>query len=114
MSQEDSQDNKEHTENSEHTEFYTDRLIQISDDYSLQWDQTKGYNMLVYADGVVKLNKSANKILVRCNGENTATDIVKELQDIFPEVELAEDVHAFLQESLQNGWIYFKAPSDSI
>ena len=52
--------------------------------------------MLLYPEGMVKLNGSAGEILRRCDGERTLAEIVADLERAFDATGLAGDVTAFV------------------
>ena len=53
--------------------------------------------MLLFPEGMVKLNASAGQILLRCDGTKSAATIVAELEQAFATAGLGADVEAFLQ-----------------
>jgi pyrroloquinoline quinone biosynthesis protein D len=61
--------------------------------------------VLLYPEGMVKLNTSAGEILSRCDGERTLTDIIANLEQTFGATGLSGDVTAFVSMALENRWI---------
>jgi pyrroloquinoline quinone biosynthesis protein D len=61
--------------------------------------------VLLYPEGMVNLNPSAGEILKRCDGTRTVEAIVEELRQQFPGIELVGDVHEFLENAYERGWI---------
>ena len=61
--------------------------------------------MLLYPEGLVRLNPSAAEILKRCDGKREVADIVSELETAFQASDLDADVRAFLGEARQRGWL---------
>jgi pyrroloquinoline quinone biosynthesis protein D len=72
----------------------------------LQWEEAQGCYVLLYPEGMVKLNGSAGEILRRVDGARSVGDIVAELQQSFPGVsDLDRDVFAMLEAAGERGWI---------
>ena len=82
----------------------------ITSRFRLQWEEAQGCHVLLYPEGMVRLNGPAGEILKRCNGERSATEIVQDLKTQFPEAEgLQADVYQFLSTAHDNQWIHFAA-----
>ncbi|MGD8430068.1 MAG: pyrroloquinoline quinone biosynthesis peptide chaperone PqqD [Ectothiorhodospiraceae bacterium] len=73
--------------------------------YLLRWEERQGAFLLLYPEGIVKLNRPAGEILRRCDGEATVTDIVADLERAFETTGLSDDVYRFLEASHAKGWI---------
>lgn len=72
----------------------------------LQWEEVQGCYVLLYPEGMVKLNGSAGEILRRVDGERSVGQIVDELAKAFPDVpDLAGDVSAMLDAARERGWV---------
>ena len=78
--------------------------------YLFRWEDTQQAWVLLYPEGVVKLNESAGEILRRCDGR-TVADLVSELQGEFAagEREVETGVYKFLEASHAKGWIRCQA-----
>jgi pyrroloquinoline quinone biosynthesis protein D len=83
-------------------------LVDITPGYRLQWEQAQQAHVLLYPEGMIRLNPSAAEILKHCDGSRTADAIVDALQQQFPEADLAADVREFLEVAHENGWIRSK------
>ena len=73
--------------------------------YRLQWESQQDAYVLLYPEGMVKLNPSAGQILVRCDGTRELDEIITELEDLFNAQDLAADVYWFLDHARQRGWV---------
>lgn len=73
--------------------------------FRLQWESAQNAHVLLYPEGMVKLNTSAGEILSRCDGERTLTDIIADLEQTFGAVELSGDVTAFVSMAVKNQWL---------
>ena len=73
--------------------------------FRMQWEEAQGNYVLLYPEGMVKLNQSAAEILKRCDGRHTAPAIVAELEQAFNCTGLQGDVDDFLRAASERGWI---------
>ncbi len=73
--------------------------------FRLQFEEAQQAYVLLYPEGMVKLNQSASEILKRCDGERDVTAIVADIEQAFNVTGLEKDVHGFLQLAAQQGWI---------
>ena len=71
----------------------------------LQWEPAQEAHVLLYPEGMVKLNGSAGAILERCDGVRTVEAIVADLERAFGATNLAGDVTAFVALALERGWL---------
>ena len=69
----------------------------------LQWEPAQDSHVLLYPEGMVKLNASAGAILSRCDGVRTLADIVADLERAYDASGLAADVRAFVAMALAYG-----------
>jgi pyrroloquinoline quinone biosynthesis protein D len=73
--------------------------------FRLQWEQAQGCHVLLYPEGMVKLNQSAGEILKRCDGSRDVEAIVADLEQAFRTGGLLGDVAAFLEIALKQKWV---------
>jgi pyrroloquinoline quinone biosynthesis protein D len=73
--------------------------------FRLQWEAAQNAHVLLYPEGMVKLNGSAGEILSRCSGTLTIEQIVVELERTFDSQALSGDIQHFLAYALERGWI---------
>jgi pyrroloquinoline quinone biosynthesis protein D len=78
--------------------------------FRLQWEAVQNSFVLLYPEGMVKLNTSAAEILRRCNGARTVDEIVADLEKTFQRSGLQEDVKGFLDLARDQGWITAPPP----
>jgi pyrroloquinoline quinone biosynthesis protein D len=71
----------------------------------LQWEEVQGCHVLLYPEGMVKLNRSAGEILTRCDGEKSLAQIVTALETAFGATNLRGDVENFLRLAQQQRWL---------
>ncbi len=77
----------------------------IGPGFRLQWEPAQGCHVLLYPEGMVKLNGSAGEILARCDGERDLAAIVAELEAAFATRGLEGDVLAFVEVAGRQRWL---------
>jgi pyrroloquinoline quinone biosynthesis protein D len=73
--------------------------------YRMQWEEAQDNYVLLYPEGMVKLNGSAAEILKRCDGTKSVPAIVAELEQAFGASGLGPDVDDFLRAAGERGWL---------
>jgi pyrroloquinoline quinone biosynthesis protein D len=73
--------------------------------FRLQWEPAQQAHVLLYPEGMVKLNTSAGEILKRCDGERTVAQIIADLEAAFSTTGLERDVNAFMAFALEKRWL---------
>ena len=73
--------------------------------YRMQFEATQDHWVLLYPEGMVRLNLPAAEILQRCDGQRTVDEIVAELEAAFEQASLHEDVIGFLRQARERGWL---------
>ncbi|MGF1525785.1 MAG: pyrroloquinoline quinone biosynthesis peptide chaperone PqqD [Candidatus Competibacterales bacterium] len=81
--------------------------VALKPGYRFQWEEAQKQHVLLYPEGMITLNDSAAEILKRCDGSRDEAAIVQDLNRQFPDVDLAADVHEFLEIAHERGWIRF-------
>ena len=73
--------------------------------FKLQWEAVQNAFVLLYPEGMIKLNASAGEILKRCNGEATIAEITADLEKAFETTGLSADVIAFVVMARDKQWL---------
>lgn len=73
--------------------------------YRLQWEEVQKAWVLLYPEGMVKLNGSAGEIMHRLDGEKTVQAVIDELESQFETTGLTADVLDFLAIAQRQGWV---------
>jgi pyrroloquinoline quinone biosynthesis protein D len=73
--------------------------------FRMQWEEAQASYVLLYPEGMVKLNQSAAEILKRCDGQRDVPAIVDDLEQAFGVGTQPADVDDFLQAANERGWI---------
>ena len=80
--------------------------VRLAAAYRFQWEEAQQAHVLLYPEGMIKLNGPAGEILKYCDGTRTENQVIEALQLQFPGNEdLPDDVRAFLNEARANGWV---------
>ena len=82
-----------------------EQALRFSPMYRLQWEEAQNKHVILYPEGMVELNQSSAEILKLCDGMHSLTQIVSELERKFETSGLTDDITAFLEIALTNGWI---------
>jgi len=81
----------------------------VSRGFRLQFEPAQEAHVLLYPEGMVKLNNSAAAIMTRCDGVRTVADIVADIERTYEVTGLAGDVGAFVVMARDNGWLELRA-----
>ncbi len=74
--------------------------------FRFQWEPMQDCNVLLYPEGMVKLNGAAGEILKRISeNKQTVAELIAELKVAFDGADLDDDVYRFLEEAYDNDWI---------
>jgi pyrroloquinoline quinone biosynthesis protein D len=81
------------------------KLPRVGRGFRLQWEPVQAAHVLLYPEGMVKLNASAGEILLRCDGSTPVETIVADLERRFATRGLENDVRAFLDLATEQRWV---------
>jgi pyrroloquinoline quinone biosynthesis protein D len=73
--------------------------------FRLQWEAAQNAHVLLYPEGMIKLNTSAGEILKRCDGATTIADITVDLERAFATSDLSADVMRFVIFAVEKQWL---------
>ncbi len=82
-----------------------DTTPRVSKRFRLQWEEAQQAWVLLYPEGMVRLNQSAGEILRRCDGARSVDEVVADLEQAFATTGLEADVLAFLELARKQQWI---------
>lgn len=83
----------------------TASVPKIGRHFRIQWEEAQKAYVLLYPEGMVKLNQSAGEILKRCTGEADVGAITADLEKTFNAQGLQQDVINFVELALQQKWV---------
>jgi pyrroloquinoline quinone biosynthesis protein D len=81
------------------------RLLKLKPIYRLQYEPVQQAYVLLYPEGMVKLNQSASEILLRCDGTRDVDALIADLEAAFNTREIGHEVLAFVDEAERRGWL---------
>jgi pyrroloquinoline quinone biosynthesis protein D len=73
--------------------------------FRLQWEAAQNAHVLLYPEGMIKLNGSAGEIIKRCSGDSTIAEITSDLERAFSATDLYEDVVRFVRMAVEKRWL---------
>ena len=73
--------------------------------FRLQWEAAQNAHVLLYPEGMIRLNTSAGEILKRCDGATTIADITMDLERAFATSGLSADVIRFVTFAVEKKWL---------
>ncbi len=76
--------------------------------FRLQWEPAQNAHVLLYPEGMIKLNGSAGEILKRCDGATSVGDIIADLQRAFAVEHLSADVLDFVAMAVAKSWLVMR------
>ncbi len=80
----------------------------IGPGFRLQWEPAQECYVLLYPEGMVKLNQSASEIMKRCDGQRSCTEIVSDLEAAFNTTGLEADVMGFIDIAGRQRWLIWE------
>jgi pyrroloquinoline quinone biosynthesis protein D len=83
----------------------TDTRPRVGPGFRLQWEAAQDAWVLLYPEGMVKLNGSAGEIMKRCDGQRSIEAIVADLEQAFNAQGLEGDVLAFVRMAAEKKWL---------
>ena len=87
------------------SELSAHSVPRVGPGFRLQWEEVQGCHVLLYPEGMVKLNGSAGEIMKRCDGERRIAAIAAELESAFSASGLQGDVLAFVEMAAKQRWL---------
>jgi len=87
------------------TQIAPTQIPGIANGYRLQFEKAQDIWVLLYPEGMVKLNPTASHILQRCDNKASVQEIVAQLEEVFETSGLSEDVQGFLAIAHEQHWI---------
>ena len=86
--------------------------IQHSDVYAIalhhrfQWEEAQQCYVILFPEGMVKLNGGAGEVLKHVDGKKTVGEVVKTLQTAFPDVpDIESDILAMFDLAVGKAWL---------
>ena len=88
-----------------------DERFELQPHFLFRWEASQEAYVLLYPEGVVKLNQTAGEILKRCTGALSVGSLIEELRQVFPDADadVERSVCRFLEAANAKGWIRSRA-----
>jgi pyrroloquinoline quinone biosynthesis protein D len=86
-----------------------DDVPEMNPTYLFRWEEFQKAHVLLYPEGVVKLNETAGAILALCDGARTANEIATAIAADFAADDVQSRVFRFLEACHAKGWIRLKS-----
>ncbi|WP_258187516.1 pyrroloquinoline quinone biosynthesis peptide chaperone PqqD [Trinickia symbiotica] len=79
--------------------------LRLKSHFRLQWEEAQNAYVMLYPEGMVKLNQSAAEILKRCDGTRDIDMLIADLEKAFNATGIGGEVLAFVTEARTRGWL---------
>lgn len=87
-----------------------DGIYAIARHYRFQWEEAQGCYVLLFPEGMIKLNGGAGEVIKRVDGQRSVAQIVADVQAAFPDVpDIQADVIAMLNLAVEKAWLEKRA-----
>ena len=83
--------------------------VELNPNYHFRWEEPQQAHVLLYPEGIVKLNETAAAILEACTGAPSIKDGTDELARRYGKRNLGAEVLKFLEVAHAKGWIRIKS-----
>ena len=81
-------------------------IYKIAAHHRFQWEKAPDCYVILFPEGMVKLNGSAGEVLNLVNGETTVESITEALSKKFTDVpNIAKDIEGMIELALDKAWI---------
>ena len=80
-------------------------IPRVGPGFRLQFEPAQDCHVLLYPEGMVKLNQPAGEIMKRCDGERDIAAVIADLETAFSTTGLEGDVLAFVAMAGQQRWL---------
>ena len=87
------------------SEATLDSRPRVGAGFRLQWEPVQDCHVLLYPEGMVKLNGSAGEIMKRCDGERDVAAIAADIEVTYKLQGLQGDVLAFVAMAGKQRWL---------
>ncbi|WP_271103502.1 pyrroloquinoline quinone biosynthesis peptide chaperone PqqD [Pseudomonas tohonis] len=88
------------------SEVLQSKTPQLRRGFRFQFEPAQGCHVLLYPEGMIKLNESASEILKLIDGQRSVAAIIDDLTGRFPDVPgVDEDILAFMEVASAQFWI---------
>lgn len=85
---------------------------EIRPPFMFRWEDSQQAHVLLYPEGIIKLNESGGRVLKHCDGNTTVAQLIEQLTSIYcasDHAAVRDGIINFLEVSHAKGWIRAKA-----
>ncbi|SNR70767.1 pyrroloquinoline quinone biosynthesis protein D [Methylobacillus rhizosphaerae] len=94
------------SDNQDNASISTSDVYAVARHYRFQWEEAQQCYVLLFPEGMIKLNGGAGEVIRRVDGQRSVTDIVADVQSAFPDVkDIQADVIAMLELAVEKAWL---------
>jgi pyrroloquinoline quinone biosynthesis protein D len=81
-------------------------IYKISPHHRFQWEKAQDCYVILFTEGMVKLNGGAGEVLKLVDGKNSVSSIIDELEKKFPDTPTLEnDIVGMIEMALEKVWV---------
>ncbi|WP_394212179.1 pyrroloquinoline quinone biosynthesis peptide chaperone PqqD [Enterovibrio calviensis] len=73
--------------------------------FRMQFEKAQDCYVLLFPEGMVKLSESAAEILTQFDSPRSVLEVIAQLEEKFPGVDLAQDVNEFVEVACDKKWL---------
>ena len=84
-------------------------VVELNPNYHFRWEEPQQAHVLLYPEGIVKLNETAASILERCADGRSIAAVAADLSQQYGGTNLNLDVLKFLEVAHAKGWVRVKS-----
>jgi pyrroloquinoline quinone biosynthesis protein D len=84
-------------------------VVELNPNYHFRWEEPQRAHVLLYPEGIVKLNQTAAAILEACTGGTSIAAGTEEIARRYHMRNLSSEVLKFLEVAHAKGWIRVKS-----
>lgn len=89
-----------------HTSVSPADIYALARHYRFQWEEAQQCYVLLFPEGMIKLNGGAGEVIKRVDGTKTVEEVVQELEAAFPDApDLRDDVLAMFDLAVGKAWL---------
>ena len=89
------------SDNIQHSDVYA-----IAPHHRFQWEEAQQCYVILFPEGMVKLNGGAGEVLKRVNGSTSVAEIIADIKATFPDVANIEaDIMGMFELALGKQWL---------
>lgn len=81
-------------------------VMELNPNFHFRWEEPQQSHVLLYPEGIVKLNETAAEILEACAmGGRTIAEGTRQLSRLYDSADLASEIVQFMELAYAKGWI---------